>query len=308
MKTVLQGRVIDFMKLRKLTGVLSIAAVLVSFAFLVMNQVQFGLDFTGGTEIRLQFPQPTEPSAVRQVVSTMALNGVVKQYGSEFDILIQLPPGVAEPEVRQLIGMLGEGAMAPQVSSIDQVGPQVGDELREQGGMALLAAMLLVMAYVAFRFQFKFAVGAVVALLHDVIITLGCYAILGWEFDLTVLAALLALIGYSINDTIVVFDRIRENFRKYRKMNALEVCNVSLTQTLGRTIGTSLTVVLVLLAMFFVGGPSVHEFSRTLLIGVLVGTYSSIYVAASVLISMKVSSQDLIVHEQNRKELEEGVV
>jgi len=308
MKAVVRDKVIDFMRLRNITGVISVLAVLVSLGFLAVQQVHFALDFTGGTEVRLHFPQPTEPAMVRQAVNGMDLSGVVKQYGSEQDILIQLPPGVDEVTVRALIERLGSGEQAPVVGSIDQVGPQVGDELREQGGMALLAALLLVMAYVAFRFQFKFAVGAVVALVHDVIITLGCYSILGWEFDLTVLAALLALIGYSINDTIVVFDRIRENFRKYRQMSALEICNVSLTQTLGRTIGTSMTVVLVLVAMFFVGGPSVHEFSRTLLIGVFVGTYSSIYVAASVLVLMKVSSKDLEIQEQSRKELEEGVV
>ena len=308
MKNILQEHVIDFMKWDKITSALSITAVLVSLVFLGLQQVNFALDFTGGTEVRLHFPVPTEPAVVRQVVVDMGLNGVVKQYGSEQDVLIQLPPGLDDATVQALIAQLGSGDQAPEVGSIDQVGPQVGDELREQGGMALLAALLLVMAYVAFRFQFKFAVGAVVALVHDVLITLGLYSIFGWEFDLTVLAALLALIGYSINDTIVVFDRIRENFRRYRKMTALEICNVSLTQTLGRTIGTSLTVVLVLLAMFFVGGPSVHEFARALLIGIFVGTYSSIYVAASVLIWLKASSQDLVVQEQNRKDLEEGVV
>jgi preprotein translocase subunit SecF len=192
-----------------------------------------------------------------------------------------------------------------ELRRMEFVGPQVGDELREQGGLAMLLALGLVMLYIAFRFQFKFAVGAVVALVHDVILTLGFFSIMGMEFDLTVLAALLAVIGYSLNDTIVVSDRIRENFRKLRRADPFEVINISLTETLGRTLVTSLTTLLVLFALFLFGGEMIHGFAIALIAGVTIGTYSSIYVAANMLLFMGVSKEDLMIPVKEGAEQED---
>ena len=217
-------------------------------------------------------------------------------FGTDRDVLIRLPHGYSDQEGAALLGVLQDDfAGSVELRRIEFVGPQVGDELREQGGLAMLLALGLVMLYIAFRFQLKFAVGAVVALVHDVIITLGFFSITRIEFDLTVLAALLAVIGYSLNDTIVVFDRIRENFRKIRRTDPVEIVNISLSETLSRTLFTSLTTLLVLVSLAVFGGEMINAFAVALIVGITVGTYSSIYVASNALLLMNVSKEDLMI-------------
>ncbi|MDA9347762.1 protein translocase subunit SecF, partial [Porticoccaceae bacterium] len=219
---------------------------------------------------------------------------VVIQYGSETDVLIRLQGKPEQGLSEKVYGVLEDGSEAVELRRVDFVGPQIGEELREDGGLGMLTALAVVMLYVAIRFQLKFSIGAVLALAHDVIITLGFFSITGLEFDLTVLAAILAVVGYSLNDTIVVSDRIRENFRKIRKATPVEVINESLSQTLWRTINTSVTTMLVLLALFFIGGELIHNFAVALMVGVGIGTYSSIYVAATVMLLLKVDREDLL--------------
>ncbi|MGB0450288.1 MAG: protein translocase subunit SecF, partial [Porticoccaceae bacterium] len=219
-------------------------------------------------------------------------------YGSETDVLIRLQGKPDQGLAEKVYAVLQSNGDEVELRRVDFVGPQIGEELREDGGMGMLAALIVVMLYVAIRFQFKFSVGAVLALAHDVIITLGVFSLARLEFDLTVLAAVLAVVGYSLNDTIVVSDRIRENFRKIRKASPVEVINESLSQTLWRTINTSLTTMLVLLALFFLGGELIHNFAIALMIGVGIGTYSSIYVAATVMLAMNVDREDLLEPEE----------
>jgi preprotein translocase subunit SecF len=218
---------------------------------------------------------------------------------------VRLAQGFSDEAGAELVETLRkESSTGVSLRRIEFVGPQVGEELREQGGLAMLMSLAVVMLYVAMRFQFKFSVGAVVALAHDVIIILGLFSFLQLDFDLTVLAALMAVIGYSLNDTIVVADRIRENFRKLRSGEAIEIINISLTETLGRTLVTSLTTILVLLALFFYGGEMIHNFATALLIGVVVGTYSSIYVAANILLLMNISREDLVIPPKEEQEVD----
>ena len=227
-------------------------------------------------------------------------------FGTDRDVLIRLPQGFSDTEGVAILEKLQSSfSGSVELRRIEFVGPQVGDELREQGGLAMLMALGLVMLYIAFRFQFKFALGAVVALVHDVIVTLGFFSIVGMEFDLTVLAALLAVIGYSLNDTIVVSDRIRENFRKIRKADPVEVINISLTETLGRTLVTSLTTLLVLMALALFGGEMINGFAIALIVGVIIGTYSSIYVAANTLLVLGVSKEDLMIPVKEGAEQED---
>ncbi|MCP4816083.1 MAG: protein translocase subunit SecF, partial [Planctomycetaceae bacterium] len=235
--------------------------------------------------------------AIRETLAGEGYAGaIVVSFGTDRDVLIRLPQGYSDKQGGELLVIL-EHAFSGTVElrRIEFVGPQVGDELREQGGLAMLLALGLVMLYIAFRFQMKFAVGAVVALVHDVLITLGFFSIVGMEFDLTVLAAILAVIGYSLNDTIVVSDRMRENVRKLRRANSEDVIDQSLTETLGRTVVTSLTTLLVLAALAVFGGEMIHGFAIALIVGVMIGTYSSIYVAASTLMAMGVSKEDLMI-------------
>ncbi len=297
-------KIINFMGFKKIAIVLSSILLIVSITSLATKQLSFGLDFTGGTQIEVFYDEVTPLSDIRSTLAKDGFeNAVVIHFGSERDILVRLPDGVeASLGIKKdavgeaLISSLTSGGSTDvELRRIEFVGPQVGDELREQGGLALLMALGVVMLYVAMRFQFKFSVGAVAALAHDVLIVLGVFSIFELDFDLTVLAALLAVIGYSLNDTIVVSDRIRENFRKLREGDAMEVINISLTQTSGRTLITSLTTAMVLLALFLIGGQLIHNFALALLVGVAVGTYSSIYVAANILLSMNISREDLIV-------------
>jgi preprotein translocase subunit SecF len=300
-------KVINFMGRRKLAALFSILLVAASIASLTINQLNWGLDFTGGTLVEVHYSETANLNAVRATLESEGYAGaIVVSFGTDRDVLIRLPKGYSDKEGAQLLTRLQETyAGTVELRRIEFVGPQVGDELREQGGLAMLLALGLVMLYIAFRFQFKFAVGAVVALVHDVLLTLGFFSITGMEFDLTVLAALLAVIGYSLNDTIVVSDRIRENFRKIRRAEPLEVINISLTETLGRTLVTSLTTLLVLLALALFGGEMINGFAIALIVGVAVGTYSSIYVAANALLALGVSKEDLMIPVKEGAEQED---
>lgn len=292
---------IDFMGKRKQAAIISTVLVLLSIVCLLVKQVNLGLDFTGGTLVEVTYDMSVKPQDVRTVLDAAGFQGHVVQYfGSESDVRVRIPPQKNLDDKAN--ARLGDGildalrqAHEGEVSlrRAEFVGPAVGQELTEQGGLGLLLALAVVMVYITFRFQLKFSVGAVVALFHDVMITLGLFSFFAWDFDLTVLAALLALIGYSLNDTIVVSDRIRENFRKLRKGTSEEIINKSLNQTLARTLITSLTTLMVLLALFFLGGEMIHGFARGLIIGVVVGTYSSIYIAANLLLVLNISREDL---------------
>lgn len=292
-----QEKVINFMGRRKLAAAASIVLLLASITSLVVNGLQFGLDFTGGTQIEVGYETPVALETIKQQLSQAGFEkAVVVHFGSETDVLVRLQrtadAGLGD-EVMAALRRQAESQI--ELRRVEFVGPQVGEELRDDGGLGMLFALAVVMLYVAMRFQYKFSVGAVAALIHDVILVLGFFSVAHMDFDLTVLAAVLAVIGYSLNDTIVVSDRIRENFRKLRGVTSLEVINISLTQTLGRTLITSLTTTLVLLALFFFGGEIIHGFASALLVGVLVGTYSSIYVAANVLLLMNIDKEDLMV-------------
>lgn len=298
---------LDFMALRKVMAGLSIMLVLASMASLAINKLQFGLDFTGGALVEVEYAQEQSLDSIRQsLVEAGYDSAVVQTFGSPTDIMVRLAQDHSATLGDKVLSVLQSNADS-EVTLLrsEFVGAQVGDELREQGGLGMLFALGVVMLYVAMRFQFKFSVGAVVALAHDVLIVLGIFSILKLDFDLTVLAALLAVIGYSLNDTIVVSDRIRENFRKVRKGGPAQVINLSLNQTLGRTLVTSLTTLLVLLALFFFGGEMIHGFATALMIGVLVGTYSSIYVAANVLMAMKVVREDLLPPVKDETEVDD---
>ncbi|GAB5450417.1 MAG: protein translocase subunit SecF [Halioglobus sp.] len=300
-------KTINFMGRRKLAAAISIALVLMSIAWLAVNQLNWGLDFTGGTLVEVHYSDSADLNAIRQTLQGAGHEGaIVVSFGSDKDVLIRLPKGYSDKQGAELLVLLQESySDTVELRRIEFVGPQVGDELREQGGLAMLLALALVMLYIAFRFQFKFAVGAVVALVHDVLITLGFFSVTGLEFDLTVLAALLAVIGYSLNDTIVVSDRIRENFRKLRRAEPLEVVNISLSETLGRTLVTSFTTLLVLGALALFGGEIIRGFAIALIVGVAIGTYSSIYVAANVLLTMGVSKEDLMIPVKEGADQEE---
>lgn len=289
---------INFMRLRMSAMVLSTLLIFGSLASLVVNQLNWGLDFTGGTLIEVGYADAADLSEIRtRLASADFADAVVQNFGSSQDVLIRIAPreGVKAVTIGdQVLAALREDHADVDMRRIEFVGPNVGDELTEQGGLAMLVALICILIYVAMRFEWRFALGSVAALIHDVILTLGLFSVLQLEFDLTVLAAVLAVIGYSLNDTIVVSDRIRENFRKVRKGEPEEIINISLTQTLNRTIITSLTTVLVLMALFFKGGALIHGFATALLFGVIVGTYSSVYIASSVALYLGISKEDLM--------------
>lgn len=298
-------RIIDFMGHRKLAAIISALLIVGSLLSLSFKGVTLGLDFTGGTQIEMGYQQPADLEAIRTQLTAAGFESpVVVHFGSERDVLIRLQGRPEAGLSDEVLKALGNGDSGIELRRVDYVGPQVGDELREDGGLGMLAALAIVMLYVAIRFQYKFSLGAVAALAHDVIITLGFFSLTGMEFDLTVLAAILAVIGYSLNDTIVVSDRIRENFRLLRKSDALSVINESLTQTLGRTLITSLTTLMVLFALFLFGGELIHNFAVALIVGVFVGTYSSIYVAANILLSLGMTREDLLPPEKEGAEFD----
>ena len=298
---ILSGKTnIDFLRFQKPTRILSIALVVLSLVLVGVRGLNFGIDFTGGTLVEVKYAQAADLDAVRAELDAEGFQGaVVQNFGSSTDVLVRLPPteGVSKAELSdELLNTLrsvpgGDGA---QLERVDFVGPQVGEELTEQGGLAMLFALGAIFIYVLLRFEWRFSAGAVAALFHDVLIVLGLFALFQMEFDLPVLAALLAVIGYSLNDTIVIFDRIRENFRVMRRGSTESVINTSLNQTLSRTVMTSITTLLVLLALFVFGGDLIHNFSIALILGVIVGTYSSIYVAASTAQALGVSRADLM--------------
>ncbi|RLA46901.1 MAG: protein translocase subunit SecF [Gammaproteobacteria bacterium] len=300
-------KVIDFMGQRRLAMLFSLTLLLISIGSLATRQLNWGLDFTGGTLVEVHYSETADLNTIRSTLNAEGYSGaIVVSFGTDRDVMIRLPKGYSDQQGAQLLASLQEAFTGSvELRRIEFVGPQVGDELREQGGLAMLLALGLVMLYIAFRFQLKFAVGAVIALVHDVIITLGFFSITAMEFDLTVLAALLAVIGYSLNDTIVVSDRIRENFRKIRRADPVEVINISLTETLGRTLVTSLTTLLVLAALALFGGEMIYGFAIALIVGVAIGTYSSIYVAASTLLLMGVSKEDLMIPVKEGAEQED---
>lgn len=296
---------IAFMSVRVPAMIFSGFLIIASIVSLSVNQLNWGLDFTGGTLIEVGFKEAAKLDVVRQQMDDAGFSdAIVQNFGSNEDVLIRLAPreGVKASTIGdQVMEALRASGVEVEMRRIEFVGPNVGDELTEQGGLAMLTALLCILVYVAMRFEWRFALGSVAALAHDVIITLGLFSVLQLEFDLTVLAAVLAVIGYSLNDTIVVSDRIRENFRKVRKGGPEEIINISLTQTLNRTIITSLTTVLVLLALFFKGGALIHGFATALLFGVVIGTYSSIYVASLVALMLGVSKEDLIPQEVEKE-------
>ncbi|MBO9490108.1 protein translocase subunit SecF [Endozoicomonas sp. G2_1] len=290
---------VTFMGYRKVAMVFSILLMLASVASLAINKLNFGLDFTGGVKVEVGFEQAADLTKVRAVLDSNGYDdAIVQLFGTSRDVVIRLaqrPDVKAELLGNNIVDALKDGmGVSVDMRRIEFVGASVGEELTEQGGLAMLTALICILVYVAFRFEWRFALGSVFALFHDVLLTLGLFSVLGLEFDLTVLAAVLAVIGYSLNDTIVVSDRIRENFRKVREGGPEEIINISLTQTLSRTFITSITTLLVLLALFFKGGALIHGFATALLFGVFIGTYSSIYVASSIALALGISKEDLI--------------
>jgi len=276
----------DFMSKRMITMVFSTVLILISVGSLATRGLNFGLDFTGGTLIELGYSHPVDLTIVRSTLETSGFpEAVAQHFGTAKDILIRIAPqeGKTNADISSTVMTALRGVEESEVSMrrVEFVGPQVGDELTNDGGLAMIYALICILIYVGFRFEYRFAIGSVAALVHDVVITLGAFSLFQLDFDLTVLASILAVIGYSLNDTIVVFDRIRENFRKMRKGTSVEIVNASLNQTLSRTMMTSITTLLVLLALFVVGGELIHGFATALIIGVVIGTYSSIYVASA---------------------------
>ena len=294
----------DFMGKRRIAGIASVSAVVLSVGFLVFKGLNLGLDFTGGTLVEVGFERAVDAVAVRtRLESAGFVDGVVQHFGTGRDILIRMPPQPGTDQAMlgdRILAAIREDAPGAVMRQSNFVGPVVGEELAESAGLAILTALGVVMLYILFRFTKQFAVGAVVALAHDVAVVLGIFSIFGWNFDLPVVAAILAVVGYSLNDTIVVSDRIRENFRTIRKGSSVDVINTSLNQILGRTLVTSLTTLFVLLALLIAGGEGIRGFAATLTIGVVIGTYSSIYVAANVLVLMHISREDLVVPEKER--------
>lgn len=290
---------IDFMNLRKPALALSLGLILLSIGSLAMNGLNLGIDFTGGYLIEAGYKSDVELGTLRDALDKNNFKDAkVQHFGTAKDVLVRIPQregGFSAEIGDEILQILDSTSKEPvSMRRIETVGPQIGDELRDQGGIALLTALFGILIYVSFRFQFKSAVGAIIALIHDVIITVGCFSLLQIDFDLSVLAALLAVIGYSLNDTVVVLDRIRETFRTVRKKNPVEILNLSINQTLARTLMTSLTTLLVLASLFLLGGEVIHGFALALIIGVVIGTYSSIYVASSTLIAMDIKKQDFL--------------
>ena len=287
------------MKYRKYALIFSLVMLVVSIWSLATRGLVLGLDFSGGTQIEVGYETPADVSEIRNNLESAGFsNPIVVHFGAETDVLIRLQGEPDQELASKILDVLRSEDDKVDLRRIDFVGPQIGEELREDGGLGMLTALIIVMIYVAIRFQLKFSIGAVIALVHDVLITLGIFSLSRLEFDLTVLAAILAVVGYSLNDTIVVSDRIRENFRKIRNVPSADVINESLSQTLWRTINTSLTTFLVLLALFFLGGELIHNFSIALMVGVAIGTYSSMYVAASLMLALKIDRNDLVEVEE----------
>lgn len=309
MRLFKQATNIDFMTRRKVALAVSAVLIVVAIGSLAARGLNFGIDFTGGTLIEIGYPEPVDLSPVRSALAEGGFEeAVVQHFGTTRDVLVRLAPreGISKAQLSTDIVRLLQEASGDvlDLRRVEFVGPQVGEELTEQGGLAMLIALGAILIYVGLRFEYRFALGSVVALVHDVILTLGFFSVFGFEFDLTVLAAVLAVIGYSLNDTIVVFDRIRENFRRMRKGSAVAIVNASLNQTLARTLMTSVTTLLVLVTLFYLGGELIHGFSTALIFGVVVGTYSSIYVASTAVLALGVSKADLMPVKKEGDELD----
>ena len=298
---------IDFMGKRIYAMVVSSCLVLASAISLGLNGLNFGLDFTGGAMVEVGFSNEIDPESVRDQLDTAGFkNGTVQYFGSNKDLLIRMPPtkGVDQSKLGDgIYSFISEKFGGTELRQSSYVGPAVGQELAEDGGLALLSALVVVMLYILFRFTKQFSIGAVSALVHDVVLVLGLFSIFGWTFDLTVLAALLAVIGYSLNDTIVVSDRIRENIRAIETDDVSKIINTSLNQTLGRTLVTSMTTLLVLFSLYLLGGELIKNFALALIFGVIVGTYSSIYIAANALIMMGLSKDHLKEEEPENSDI-----
>jgi len=295
---------IDFVGKRTYAIIFSAMLVVLSIFTLTTNGLKLGIDFTGGTLIEVGYKQGVNLSEVRATMTEAGFNRANVQYfGSTNEILIRLEPqSISSAQLStKIIQLLGSDV---DIRRVEFVGPKVGEELTNDGGLAMLYALIGILIYVAFRFEYRFALGSISALIHDVIITLGFFSLFQFEFDLTVLAAVLAVIGYSLNDTIVVFDRIRENFLSTRHVDPATIINGALNQTLSRTIMTSLTTLLVLIALFFLGGEIIHSFAMALLFGVLIGTYSSIYVASSMILAMGITKEDMLPSEKEKQEID----
>ncbi len=298
---------INFMGLRKIAMSVSLVLILISLGSLFTNKLNVGIDFTGGSVIEVGYDEAVDLKPIREVLDDAGYgDAIVQHFGSAKEVLIRLVPreGQNKAELSSLlIPMLSEqSSKKMDVRRVDFVGPQVGEELREDGGLAVLYALIAILIYVSLRFEYRFSLGAVAALIHDVVLTLGVFSILQLDFDLSVLAAILAVIGYSLNDTIVVFDRIRENFRKIRKKTSFEVINISINQTISRTLVTSFTTLLVLFALYFFGGEVIEAFALALIIGVVIGTYSSIYVASASALALGITRSDLLIPEKEDPE------
>lgn len=299
---------IDFIGKRKIAWIISAILIVISLVSIVTRGLNLGIDFTGGTLVEVGYENSVELAPIRKALESAQFKDVIVQhFGTAKDVLIRLPSSDNKDsaELSNVVLTALEPTGEPVMRRVEFVGPQVGEELRDDGGLAIIYALVGILIYVALRFEYRFALGSVAALIHDVVLTVGFFSVTQAPFDLTVLAAVLAVIGYSLNDTIVVFDRIRENFRRMRKSSALEVINGSVNQTLARTLMTSLTTLLVLLALFFIGGEVIHSFALALIVGVIVGTYSSIYIASAMLILLKVSSADLMQVEKENPELDQ---
>jgi len=297
---------INFLGKRQFAAIFSGLLLITAIASLVTQGLKLGIDFTGGTLVELGYNKPVDLDVMRAVLTEKGFaDATVQHFGSAQEVLLRLKPqeGLSNAQLSVEISAAADSVMNAQgdMRRVEFVGPQVGDELTDDGGLALLYSMFGILIYVAWRFEYKFALGSVAALAHDVLITLGFFSVLQLEFDLTVLAAILAVIGYSLNDTIVVYDRIRENFRLLRKGSAENIMNISLNQTLSRTLMTSVTTLLVLVALAFLGGEIIHNFSIALLVGVVIGTYSSIYVASPLVLTLGVSKEDLMETEVEKE-------
>ena len=298
---------IPFMSYRRYATIASLVLLVLSIGSLGFKGLNLGLDFSGGTLIEVSYEEAADLIEIRDLMTNNGFDDFqVVNFGSNSDVLIKVADKNGNSQLGDVIyKFLQADDPSTELKRIEFVGPQIGTELRDQGGLGMLVALGMILLYVAFRFQYKFALGAVAALAHDVIIIFGLFSLFSWDFDLTVLAALLAVIGYSLNDTIVVSDRIRENFRGERGFEPHEIVNRSINQTLSRTLITSLTTLLVLLALFFFGGDMIKAFSQALIIGVLIGTYSSIYVVANMLLGMSLTQDDLAIPEPEGAEFDD---
>ena len=292
---------INFTGMKKPAMIFSTLLIIASIGSLIFNGLNLGIDFTGGTVIEVGYTESADVDEIRKSLAEAKFEASVQHFGTAKDVLIRLAPQENEDKAKvgdKVFSILKATSPDVTLRRVEFVGPQIGDELRDDGGTAMLLALAGILIYVTLRFEFRFSLGAIIALIHDVVITVGIFSITKMEFDLTILAAILAIIGYSLNDTIVVFDRVRENYLKLRKTGPEESINISINQTLSRTIVTSLTTLLVLVALFIFGGKVIHGFSMAMIIGVVVGTYSSIYVASSSLLFMGVTREALLPPEK----------